>query len=146
MLHIWCHLCQNMAEHLLWYMFNERHMMDVIGLNCTVWTAGGSKIFKLKSTGRHIALINLKEKKRVQFWNIWDLLLWPDSMLVFKVVVAMTCVLHERHHKKMERRILERNQRRRDKEIEPNERDLSRLSGLMSLVFFQNKPMLQATL
>lgn len=53
-----------MAEHLLWYMFNERHMMDVIGLNCTVWTAGGSKIFKLKSTGRHIALINLKEKKK----------------------------------------------------------------------------------
>lgn len=45
-------------------MFNERHMMDVIGLNCTVWTAGGSKIFKLKSTGRHIALINLKEKKK----------------------------------------------------------------------------------
>lgn len=54
-----------MAEHLLWYMFNERHMMDVIGLNCTVWTAGGSKIFKLKSTGRHIALINLKEKKKI---------------------------------------------------------------------------------
>lgn len=37
--------------------------MDVIGLNCTVWTAGGSKIFRLKSTGRHIALINLKNKK-----------------------------------------------------------------------------------
>lgn len=102
MLHVWCHLCQNMAEHLLRYMFNETHMMDVIGLNCTVWMAGGSKIFRLKSTGRHIALINLKKKKKLQFWDIWDLLPWPDSMLVFKVLVAMACVLHERHHKKME--------------------------------------------
>lgn len=53
-----------MAEHLLRYMFNETHMMDVIGLNCTVWMAAGSKIFRLKSTGRHIALINLKKQKQ----------------------------------------------------------------------------------
>jgi len=92
---------QNMAEHLLRYMFNERHMMNVIGLNCTVWTAGGSKIFRLKSTGRHIALINLKNfRKTLQIGGIWDLLPWPDSMFVFKVLVAMTCVLHERHRKK----------------------------------------------
>jgi len=90
-----------MAEHLLRYMFNERHMINVIGLNCTVWTAGGSKIFRLKSTGRHIALINLKNfRKTLQIGGIWDLLPWPDSMFVFKVLVAMTCVLHERHRKK----------------------------------------------
>lgn len=46
--------------------------------------------------------------------------------------------------KKTGRRILERNQRRRDKEIEPNERDLSMLSGpflcLMSLFAFKTNP------